>query len=328
MAIIGTLPVTLVNGTTADATQVMSDLNFISSQVNSGAAALAGGNAFTGTQTIGGDTIVTLGATQNLTNKTINGDTPVTLTATQTLSNKSFATPFGIGTASPAADCEVKTIPASSTITFLYVTNGQSSVSGQIAASGSTFSIPGFGPSSVYFGTPNGNTNVTFGNVNAGSGQVMVAANGATRFTFMPDGRIFGSGLHNNANPVTGTANQYIASGTYTPTSGGSASNIASVTFSPCAWMRVGNVVTVSGSIRIQASAAANTFTFQDFTIPIASTLSSLSSLGGSATGASGGVASFASMGPDTANNTCQIYFLATSVVAQVFTFSFQYLIS
>lgn len=34
MAIIGTLPITLTNGSTADATQVMSDLNFIVNQVN------------------------------------------------------------------------------------------------------------------------------------------------------------------------------------------------------------------------------------------------------------------------------------------------------
>jgi hypothetical protein len=37
MAIIGTLPVTLQNGTTADATQVMSDFNFIVNQVNANA---------------------------------------------------------------------------------------------------------------------------------------------------------------------------------------------------------------------------------------------------------------------------------------------------
>jgi hypothetical protein len=55
MAIIGTLPVTLTNGTLADATQVMSDFNFIVAQVNANSASLAGGNAFTGAQTIAGD---------------------------------------------------------------------------------------------------------------------------------------------------------------------------------------------------------------------------------------------------------------------------------
>lgn len=40
-AIIGSLPVTLTNGTVADATQVMSDFNFIVAQVNANAATLA-----------------------------------------------------------------------------------------------------------------------------------------------------------------------------------------------------------------------------------------------------------------------------------------------
>lgn len=40
--IVGALPVTLTNGTTADATQVMSDLNWLVNQVNANAAPLAG----------------------------------------------------------------------------------------------------------------------------------------------------------------------------------------------------------------------------------------------------------------------------------------------
>ena len=52
MAIIGALPVTLANGTTGDATQVMSDLNFIASQINANAAATSGGNTFVGSQVI------------------------------------------------------------------------------------------------------------------------------------------------------------------------------------------------------------------------------------------------------------------------------------
>lgn len=56
LSIIGTLPVTLQNGTTADATQVMSDLNWIVNQVNANAAPLANtaltnvNNNFTATQ--------------------------------------------------------------------------------------------------------------------------------------------------------------------------------------------------------------------------------------------------------------------------------------
>ena len=71
MTIIGSLPINLLNNTLADATQVMSDFNYIVTQVNANAAALTGGNAFTGAQTIAGDTITTNFATQTLTNKTL-----------------------------------------------------------------------------------------------------------------------------------------------------------------------------------------------------------------------------------------------------------------
>jgi hypothetical protein len=55
MSIIGTLPVSLQNGTLADATQVMSDFNFIVTAVNASAAALSGNNAFIGDQSITGN---------------------------------------------------------------------------------------------------------------------------------------------------------------------------------------------------------------------------------------------------------------------------------
>ncbi|KWN69146.1 tail fiber domain-containing protein [Burkholderia ubonensis] len=42
MAIVGSLPVNLTNGTTADASQVMSDLNYIANQVNANAMPLSG----------------------------------------------------------------------------------------------------------------------------------------------------------------------------------------------------------------------------------------------------------------------------------------------
>ena len=71
MAIVGTLPVQLANGTLADATQVMSDFNYVVTQVNANAAGVAQANNFIGVQTIAGDTIVTATTVQTLTNKTI-----------------------------------------------------------------------------------------------------------------------------------------------------------------------------------------------------------------------------------------------------------------
>lgn len=63
-----------------------------------------------------------------------------------------------------------------------------------------------------------------------------------------------------------------IASGTYTPT----ISNLVNLTTAtPLVWqyMRVGNVVTFSGLINIEATAAANTGTSFDFDLPVFSDL-------------------------------------------------------
>jgi len=103
---------------------------------------------------------------------------------------------------------------------------------------------------------------------------------GTTRLTLTDDGRLYGSALHNNGGSVTGTTNQYIASGTYTPT----LNNLLNVTASTayqCQWIRVGNVVTVSGRVDIQTT-TANTSTSLGISLPIASTFTALTNAGGS----------------------------------------------
>lgn len=76
-------------------------------------------------------------------------------------------------------------------------------------------------------------------------------------------------GIHNGTAP-TGT-NNYIASGTYTPTLTNT-SNISGSTSAVCSWMRVGNIVTVSG--RVTATTSAGTTLSQlDISLPIASNL-------------------------------------------------------
>jgi hypothetical protein len=59
MAIVGTLPVTLANGTTADASQVMSDLNFIANQVNANAVPTTGGTPTLSSLTVTGTSTLT-----------------------------------------------------------------------------------------------------------------------------------------------------------------------------------------------------------------------------------------------------------------------------
>lgn len=89
------------------------------------------------------------------------------------------------------------------------------------------------------------------------------------RLRLTGDGRLYGTALHNNSGAVTGTTNQYIASGTYTPTLTNVANVDASTAYA-CQWMRVGNVVTVSGRINVDAT-ATGTQTDVGMSLPIAS---------------------------------------------------------
>jgi hypothetical protein len=101
---------------------------------------------------------------------------------------------------------------------------------------------------------------------------VALAAGGTARLTALSDGRVYGSALHNNANPIAGTTNQYIGSGTYTPTlaNNSNATSISLTGHRPWTFKRVGNVVSVSGSFSCGAT-AANTVTTVRTTVPIPS---------------------------------------------------------
>jgi len=103
MPIIGALPVTLANGTTADATQVMSNFSWILTNVNANAAPLVGtpqltaANVFTLPQTAAAATAVThlatLGQVQNQANSWIGtfGGTANVLTATASPAPAAYA---------------------------------------------------------------------------------------------------------------------------------------------------------------------------------------------------------------------------------------------
>lgn len=86
------------------------------------------------------------------------------------------------------------------------------------------------------------------------------------------------NGIHNGTAP-TGAANQYVASGTYTPT----ITNVSNVTSSSSAsgfWIRVGNVVSVFGRVTVDPT-AASTRTVIGVSLPIASALTDPGDLSG-----------------------------------------------
>lgn len=141
----------------------------------------------------------------------------------------------------------------------------------------------------------------------------------ATKFGFDVSGRMYGTALHNNAQAITGTANQYVASGTYTP----ALTNVTNVTASTarkCQYMRVGNVVTVSGSLDITPTLAA--LATIGISLPIASNLALATDCAGNADAI--GVSMFGSISGDAANDRAQLDTVAI-VGANTLYFSFSY---
>lgn len=138
------------------------------------------------------------------------------------------------------------------------------------------------------------------------------------------DGRLYGTALHNNTGAVTGTTNQYVASGTYTPTFT-DISNTDALTASQCQWLRVGNVVTVSGQVSVNVSDNTITTIFI-CSLPIASNFTAETNCSGVAhSGLNGGLGFrvFA----DTANDTARFSGDSPSNNAVSFSFTFTYLV-
>ncbi len=137
------------------------------------------------------------------------------------------------------------------------------------------------------------------------------------------DGRLYGTSIHNNAGAVTGTTNQYIASGTYTPT----LTNVANVTLSqnyPSQWIRVGNVVTVSGAIGVTITTNGIAVIIR-FTLPIPSSISGISNIAGVACDNENHAFSIY---PDTVND--EAFFEGSGVVQGIFRiyfYNFSYII-
>lgn len=153
----------------------------------------------------------------------------------------------------------------------------------------------------------------------------IVFGNTSELFRMTSDGRLYGTAIHNNAGSVTGTTNQYVASGTYTFTLT-NVTNVAASTAYQAQWTRVGNVVTVSGKFDLDATAASSTATELGLSLPIASNFAAEENLGGNAS--SDAVASaVARIKADAANDRAAIVFKAISATNDSYAFTFTYLI-
>lgn len=123
---------------------------------------------------------------------------------------------------------------------------------------------------------------------------------------------------------VTGTSGN-VFSGAYTPTQVSTNTNVDSVTFSEGQYLRVGNTVTVSGQIVIDAT-TATTDTVVKMSIPVASNFSATRNLGG--TGASIGtpfVANALVFLAETTNDCVEIRLRPSVNTAVTYNFSFTY---
>lgn len=139
------------------------------------------------------------------------------------------------------------------------------------------------------------------------------------------DGRLAGNALHNNAGAMTGATNQYVGSGTYTPTLTNVA-NLAASTARLTQWIRVANVVFVAGQFDLDPTTTA-TLTQVGISLPIASAIANTFELGGTASAPSLSAANSdsAAIIGDAANDRAQIQWTPVDVSNQTWAFTFAY---
>lgn len=151
------------------------------------------------------------------------------------------------------------------------------------------------------------------------------AYEGAGEVAVTGDGRFYGLALHNNPGSVTGTTNQYIASGTYTPTLT-NVTNISSSTAFVNTWKRVGNVVHVAGAVSITSTAGG--LCYLEMSLPIASSFTNEYHLAGVGVGQGTATAGdHLSLTADVTDDRVQAIWSALSATTIVFTYTYQYLI-
>lgn len=195
-----------------------------------------------------------------------------------------------------------------------------------IRASGDPYIRITNGTVQAYMQASNGSSVVVFGSLS--NHPVSLFTNSATRLTVTADGRFYGASLHNNAGSVAGATNQYIASGTYTPTVTG-VTNYTSSTPRAAQWVRVGNVVTVSAQIDVTTTAASAQATI-GVSLPIASSLANSWELVGTMvqTSVAGTAYPVGTVNADATNDRANVDWTTTSSgVARTMTLTFTYVV-
>jgi len=203
--------------------------------------------------------------------------------------------------------------------------------SANISFGGTSFAWSGLANFNLSSNIGTGNPGINFDSTdyidyNRSTNLMRFSAGGVLGLNITGDGRVYGAALHNNAGSVTGTTNQYIASGTYTPTLT-NGSNVTASTAYACQWLRVGNVVTVSGKVDIDPN-LTSTSTQLGISLPIASTTAAAQNLAGTAVGDNGSaLANAAQIFADTTNNRANLAFWSSSTANAAWSFTFTYVV-
>lgn len=164
------------------------------------------------------------------------------------------------------------------------VVNGVAGASRAAIINGSYTELQLAGVAYGYLGDRTGVVGSGSGTALRSEGLLTLSAGGVSgRLELTTDGRLYGNALHNNAGAVTGTTNQYIASGTWTPTW----TAVSNVTGTPTStvgqWVRTGNVVkfAVQGTINVTAVGGW----VARFTLPVASNFATATNANGVGSG-------------------------------------------
>lgn len=131
-----------------------------------------------------------------------------------------------------------------------------------------------------------------------------------------------GNSLTYNATNTRWEAGPVIKSGTYTPTLT-NVTNIAASTAAVCQWMRVGDVVTVSGSVDIDPTAAGDC-TLR-MSLPVASNFTATSQAGGAFSTRAAGQKDTGSIAANVANDSAEFFFNAANIANAIYQFTFTY---
>lgn len=161
--------------------------------------------------------------------------------------------------------------------------------------------------------------------IDIASGYVAAVGNGGTGLSSLTTGNYINaasSSTMQQRTPAQVRSDLTLATGTYTPTVSAT-TNVDSTTPKLTNWTRNNDMVTVSGYLDVDTTAAASTSTSLQLSLPVASDFAAIEDCGGSGAGNSVNEAVF--IAGNIANNTAVLNWLSASTGVRAISFHFTY---